>query len=276
VVERVEMGTDTSPSAIEAEVKANEEANAKADEQQDLNIKDLNTGDELQINADEKEHKPSEDGEFKVPEKFEGKSIEDVIKAYQELEKTKAEEKSPEPSKDDKNAQEAIDENFQKWSKEYADNGGQLSDETRQEIVKDHKIPEKYLDIYMAGVQALSGNFTADALKGAEVDAESYPEMLEWAANNMTEKEIAAFNKSTDGTSKETAIMAVKDLKARYNGDEPNLANGEKGGPQSQDAYKSEKELTKDINDERYQTGDRAFIKYVEEKLGRSDIMQGK
>lgn len=282
MVERVELGTQAAPEQTKEAQQVNQAALDKANSQQDLQIKDLNTGETEEIQADEQKYDPNaednQDGDFKVPEKFEGKSTEEVIKAYLELEKSKGQkeeqEKTPEEAKTAEEAQAKIDEQFSKWSQEYLENGRQLTPETVDQISKDMKIPKEYVETYVAGVNALHGNYTDAVLKGAEVDSEDYPNLMEWGKANFTDKELEAFNRATDGSSKESAIMAIKDLKAKYQGDEPNLADGNKGSNYgSNDVYRSEKELTKDMSDERYQTGDTAFIAYVQEKLGRSDIM---
>lgn len=288
MVERVEMGTEPAPEEVDAGAKADEKAIKVAESQQDLQIRDLNEGTEEVIKAEEKKYDPTEDSEdneeFKIPEKFEGKSIEDVIKAYQELEKTKAQEsekkkeETPEEAKSKEEQAALVEKDFAEWNQEYVDNGGTITDETKAKITEKYKIPAEYVDTYVAGVNALKANFTADVLKSVEIESEDYRSMIEWASTNLTEKEIEVFDKATNGQSKESAVMAINDLKMKYRGGEPNLAGGEgnSGSGKNQDVYRSEREVTADMQSEKYQRGDTAFIKYVEEKLGRSEIFVGK
>lgn len=166
----------------------------------------------------------------------------------------------------EKEAEEAgID--FGKYSEEFAKDG-KLSEDSYKELT-DKGYDKQIVDDYIAGQQARAAQETA---KVAEVvgGVEKLDTVLAWAAENMSEAEIAAYNTSiNNGT--DAARIALEGINARYvaaNGSAPNLING-KTGVTPGDVFKSPYEMTKAMEDPKYWS-DPDYQKEVQAKLSRS------
>jgi hypothetical protein len=224
-----------------------------------------------------------------LPEKF--KSEEDFAKAYTELEKklggksdTETEPKDDEelvekPAGDQTEARKVADEaatkaglDLNELSASYWENGS-LSDDQYAKLEK-AGYPKTLVDQFTAGQQAILDQRSASVY--AEVGGEdSYGEMLEWAGDNLDSKQIAAFNKTVNGTDMSAIMLAVKGLKAQYDGSvgfEPSTAvQGHTSARTGAAKYDSIAQMEKDMSDPRYGS-DPAFRKSVEDKLSRSSI----
>jgi len=216
----------------------------------------------------------AEKGEVRVAE---------LAKSYTELEAMKgqkAEEKKPEEqatetkTDEQKAAEEAVNNaglNFDELSAEFGSNGA-LSEESYAKLEK-AGIPKAIVDSYIAGQQALGETITTQIMAPAG-GAESYQEMVKWAADNLSHEEKVAFNKAVDSGDVAQAKLAVTGLAAKFkeaNPDEGKLLKGKPSGA-SVDAYESLAQLTADQKDPRYKK-DPAFRKMVEQKLARSTIL---
>lgn len=249
------------------------------------------TLEELAAKMDEANPPPAEDRPEWLPEKF--KSAEDMAKAYSELEKKLSsrqptDETPPQPIEKAQDGQEAdpatatADQakeavekaglNFDDLSARYWENG-QL-DQTDYEALEKSGIPKHLVDQFIAGQEAI---LTATRMQvfDAVGGEQSYNDMTAWASDNLDKAEIAAYNRAVDSGDMNTAIMAVKGLKARFEaevGREP--SRSVKGGNATAGAasYRSLAEMSKDMSDPRYKT-DPAFRRDVERKLANSDIM---
>jgi hypothetical protein len=225
-----------------------------------------------------------------LPEKF--KSEEDFAKAYTELEKklggksddtetetTGDEETTETPAGDQTEARKVADEaatkaglDLNELSASYWENGS-LSDEQYAKLEK-AGYPKTLVDQFTAGQQAILDQRSA-SVYSAVGGEESYGEMLEWAGDNLDSKQIAAFNKTVNGTDMAAIMLAVKGLKAQYDGSvgfEPSATVEGQTAPRTGAAkYDSIAQMEKDMSDPRYGS-DPAFRKSVEDKLSRSSI----
>lgn len=224
-----------------------------------------------------------------LPEKF--KSPEDMANAYSELEKKlgKGEARDEKPSTDDVSdevtpqddtnttedeAREQVEKaglDFDELSAKYWEKGS--IEEADYAKLEKAGIPRHMVDQFAEGQKAVVQLERQEAfnLVGGE---DSYTEMVQWAANNLTDKEIATYDKAVNGNDKAARQMAIKGLSARFKGDsgyEPGRTVGGKGGRGGQDVYESVAELQSDMNDPRY-SKDPAYIRKVEAKLARSNI----
>lgn len=223
-----------------------------------------------------------------LPEKF--KSVEDMAKAYQELEKklgapkdVPAAEapKTPENPLDAKNPLEIKPEDakttvenagldFDALEAEYMAEGT-LSEASYERLEK-AGIPRPIVDSYVAGIQAQARTLELEAYSAVGGEAQ-YQAMASWAASNLTQAEKDAFNAATAGT-KEQLMFAVQGLHAKYtaaNGREPallNAPNGVASGP----IFRSVEEMTSAMSDPRYHN-DPAYRNDVQERLMRSNIL---
>lgn len=139
---------------------------------------------------------------------------------------------------------------FSKYSEEF-NTDGQLSEDSYKELEK-QGYNKQIVDDYIAGQQARVKQQTTEIAQvvGGE---ENLQPVLDWAADNLSEDEIAAYNVATQGGTA-AAKLALQGLHSRYvaaNGDSPNLISGE-GAPAGGDVFKSSFEMTKAQEDPRY------------------------
>jgi len=212
-----------------------------------------------------------------LPEKF--KSVEDLAKSYQELEKKlgDSQPKETEVSKDTNSdldiAEKAVETaglNMDTLASEYAEKGE--LDEKSYEALEKAGIPKDYVNQFIEGQKAIADQ-QATSIKNMVGGAEAYTEMSNWAAENMSEEEKTAYNTAVNSKDLETAKLAVVGLKAKFeraNGNEPNLLEG-KGTVSGEKGYASWAEVTRAMSDERY-SKDPAYQAMVQEKLANSDL----
>jgi len=212
-----------------------------------------------------------------LPEKF--KSVEDLAKSYQELEKKlgDSQPKETEVSKNDNSdldiAEKAVETaglNMDTLASEYAEKGE--LDEKSYEALEKAGIPKDYVNQFIEGQKAIADQ-QASSIKNMVGGSEAYTEMTEWAAENMSDEEKSAYNTAVNSKDIETAKLAVVGLKAKFekaNGNEPNLLEG-KGTVSGEKGYASWAEVTRAMGDERY-SKDPAYQALVKEKLSKSDL----
>jgi len=212
-----------------------------------------------------------------LPEKF--KSVEDLAKSYQELEKKlgdsqpKETEISKETNSDLDIAEKAVETaglNMDTLASEYAEKG-ELAEKSYEALEK-AGIPKDYVNQFIEGQKAIADQ-QATSIKNMVGGADAYTEMSNWAAENMSEEEKTAYNTAVNSKDLETAKLAVVGLKAKFeraNGNEPNLLEG-KGTVSGEKGYASWAEVTRAMGDERY-SKDPAYQAMVQEKLANSDL----
>lgn len=184
---------------------------------------------------------PEQAAEFGLPEKFNG-SVEELVKAYTALEKKMGSPEAPEatvpqeapesPSK----APEAegltitppsTEDPYAALQKAYVESG-EVSDEVLAEYVAATGMPEDAARTLVAGMEA-STRTAEVAVKEAAGGQEAYAQALEWAMENKSAEEIAAFNEVMSSGNLESMKMAARGLAAEATmalGGEPSLARG--------------------------------------------------
>lgn len=214
------------------------------------------------------------------PPKLAGKfaSKEELEKAYLELEKKlgggKKEEAPPvDPSNVDQSKAEEIAKDagldinqMQQW---YAQNG-QLSEEHYKALEKSG-IPKEIVDQYIAGQEAQAEKYR-DSIISKVGGQDNFSAMAEWAKVNMSEQEIAAYNKATSSADMAAVENAVLGLAYRYQsavGKDPKLLGGQTVGSSG---FQSVAQLTEAMKDPRYEK-DPAYRKDVQNRLANSNIM---
>jgi hypothetical protein len=193
-----------------------------------------------------------------LPEKF--KSVEDLAKSYQELEKKlgDSQPKETEVSKDTNSnldiAEKAVETaglNMETLASEYAEKGE--LDEKSYEALEKAGIPKDYVNQFIEGQKAIADQ-QATSIKNMVGGADAYAEMSNWAAENMSDEEKSAYNTAVNSKDIETAKLAVVGLKAKFekaNGNEPNLLEG-KATVSGEKGYASWAEVTRAMSDDRY------------------------
>ncbi|ABP87945.1 head assembly [Synechococcus phage Syn5] len=252
-----------------------------SDAQKAAEAQALEIGEKLAQEAAEQRDKAWEQNESEdlIGGKF--KTQEDLLKAYQELERQRSEAKEEVESEDVEESTEEVEEEapeyeaFTKAAEEYAN--GELSEETIEALSQmDSKdLIQQYVQFYSQNQQQQAQVATQQADTNAIFDSvggqEAYGELIGWAANNLEASEVESFN-SVTATGNTAAIkFAVEALNNRYKaaeGYEAPLVTGRKSAPSVQ-GYRSNAELARDIGDPRYAT-DPAFRADVEARLARS------
>lgn len=214
------------------------------------------------------------------PPKLAGKfaSKEELEKAYLELEKKlgggkKVEAPPVDPSNVDPHKAEeiAMDAGLDiNQMRQWYEQNGQLSEEHYKSLEKSG-IPKEIVDQYIAGQEAQAEKYR-DSIISKVGGQDNFSAMAEWAKVNMSEQEIAAYNKATSSADMTVVENAVLGLAYRYQsavGKDPKLLGGQTAGSSG---FQSVAQLTEAMKDPRYEK-DPAYRKDVQNRLANSNIM---
>jgi len=262
-------------------------------EQQAAEAAALEQGEKIaQMNQEDKERRRAEnevsnEDAALIAGKF--KSQEDLVKAYEELQKklgnTEPEE-GEEPSEEQPEAteeeapEEEVSEAYaavSRASEAYLAKG-ELTEESIEELSKlDSKdLIEAYMIQYAANQEAAKTQGSSQLRQRKSIldsvgGQESYQQMVQWAADNLDPAEVESYNQVTNSGNVAAIKFAVEALSNRYKsaeGYEAPLVTG-KRGTAKQEGFRSHAELSRAIADPRYNS-DPAYRQDVEAKLARS------
>ena len=246
------------------------------------------------------------DGDEKPAELLAGKykSVEDLEKAYKELQTKLSRGESVDPApedssvtdddgseSDDKPAGDAreiygdliggkLDEagiDFQEMNVRWQQSGT-LEPEDYDQLAE-AGFNRDMVDAYLSGLQYKAAQDTALSVKEVASIKESlggeaeYSKMIQWAGDNLTPEEVEGFNQIINTQPMAAVKMAVTGLHARYTaveGREPKLIGG-RASKGNTDKFESTAQLVEAMSDPRY-SKDPAYQRKVQEKLGRSSI----
>ena len=216
-----------------------------------------------------------------LPEKFQ--SVEDMAKAYAELEAKMGGKTQDNPQTDPANA--VTNQTGQNPEQALSEKGLDLSTFTAEFNAKGELSADSYaklaaagfdkgiVDNYINGQKAVAAQY--ETAVTAEVGgSEKYSEIVTWAKANMTDAEISAYNAAVSSGDLAQAKLAVLGLSAKFskaNGSEPRLVQGRTTSA-SEDVFESTAQLTEAMRDKRYRN-DPAFRAKVQSKLSRSNIL---
>ena len=226
------------------------------------------------------------DDENQQPDLIGGKfkSQEDLLKAYNELqrklgnpeetsEQTEATEvEQPEqPQEVEPEVAETV--NYMHQLNQEFGTSGELSEEAVERLgsMDSKELIKAYMAYNAQSQNASLQQSELNAIQQSVGGPEVYTEMVQWAAANLPEDEIADFNAVTATNNPAAIKFAVQSLANRYRdkeGFEAPLVSGRKA-PSKDKAFRSHAELSRAIADPRYST-DPAYRRDVEEKLSRS------
>ena len=161
-------------------------------------------------------------------------------------------------------------------SEEYYSNEGKLSEETMSKLSEmDSKdLIEAYMQIQ--SVPAQVDDFTAEQVTDIQNfvgGEEQYNGLVGWAAENMPQNFVQAFDNLINVGDPDMVKLAVVGLQAAYqeaNGYEGRMLSGKPAQTQ-QDVFRSQAEVVAAMNDPRYNS-DPAYRQDVFNKLDRSDL----
>ena len=165
-------------------------------------------------------------------------------------------------------------------SEEYWANEGTLSEETIERFseMSSQDLVNAYIEIQSKNPQANSqGVEMSDAQVNSVMNAAggeaNYNRVVEWAASNLDNRSIDAFDSVVDSGNPAAINIAFAGLKSRYeeaNGYEGRMLQG-KAASSGGDLYRSQAELVAAMSDPRYDS-DPAYRADVIEKLELSDL----
>ena len=165
-------------------------------------------------------------------------------------------------------------------SAEYYANDGTLSEETIAKFseMSSQDLVNAYLEIQANNPQAptQAAEMTEaqiNSVQNAAGGEANYNRVVEWAADNLPENQIDAFDSVVDSGNPAAINIAFQGLQAQYNdanGYEGRMLQG-KAPSNSRDVFRSQAELVAAMSDPRYES-DEAYRADVVEKLDRSDV----
>ena len=209
-----------------------------------------------------------------LPEKF--NSVEDMAKSYPELEQKLGETPSEE-NEGVPEAEEAVEkvtevigaDSFEKYSTEYFENEGKLSEDSYKELQEQYNFSPELVDAFIRGQEAVTQNEVNEVHKVVG-GAEKYNEGMSWATENLSEDEIDVYNSAVEGNHLPTMKLALQGLYSKYaaeNGIDPSLVRG--GGKARAAGYESRQQMIDDMKKPEYQD-DPAFREQVERRLANT------
>ena len=167
-------------------------------------------------------------------------------------------------------------------SEEYYENEGAISEETMERFkeMSSSDLVEAYMAIRDRNPDIDGGGYSADLTDaemnqvynsaGGEVE---YNNLTSWAAQNLDESKMDAFNDIIDRGNSTSIQIAVAGLRAEYEaqeGYEGRMLTG-KAAKSSGDIFRSQAEVVQAMNDPKYDR-DPAYRQDVYDKLERSDL----
>jgi len=165
-------------------------------------------------------------------------------------------------------------------SQEYYDNNGDLTEDTLQRFksMDGEDLVNAFMAIQENNPESVARNYPD--LSDAEMNTvynsvggeEAYDQLTSWAADNMDDKALDAFNSIVDQGNPTAIQIAVAGMKAEYDnveGYEGRMLQG-KASQNSRDAFRSQAELVQAMKDPRY-ANDPAYQQDIYEKLQRSN-----
>ena len=217
------------------------------------------------------------------------KNAEDLEQAYLSLQKKlgqETEEEGEEGEGEEEGSDEEVFEEapavslINEASAEYYANDGNLSEETIEKFssMSSQDLVNAYLEIQKNNPQApqQSAEMTeaqVNQVQNAAGGEANYNRVIEWAASNLPENQIDAFDSVIDSGNPAAIGIAFQGLQSQYNdsnGYEGRMLQGKPAGSSGQ-VFRSQAELVAAMGDPRYDN-DPAYRADVVEKLNQSDL----
>jgi len=220
------------------------------------------------------------------------RNAEDLEQAYLSLQKKLGQEEETDYEESDEGyeEEEGTDEEVSEYapavdlineaSDEYYANDGALSEETIEKFgsMSSQDLVNAYMEIQANNPQAAQQNVE---MSDAEVNSvmnsaggeSNYNQVVEWAASNLNNRQIDAFDSVVDSGNPAAIGIAFKGLQSQYNdanGYEGRMLQGKPAGSSGQ-VYRSQAELVAAMGDPRYDN-DPAYRADVIAKLEQSDL----
>jgi len=219
-----------------------------------------------------------------LPEKF--KTVEDMAKAYSQLESRLGQGNTEETANAEDAAEdteltgqetaeevaELLDSNgldFNTFLEEYAETGELSAD--AYAALEEIGLSESMVDSWIEGQNAIAAQTTAEMQSIVGGD-EAYTDMVTWAAENLPPEEVEAYNATMETQDANIIRFAIQGLYSRYRSEaEPSLMQGGTGAVSTGGKFESTAELTAAMSDPRY-AKDPAYRQTVADKLAKSSL----
>ncbi len=228
------------------------------------------------VEAEPEVQLPSDEVAFEMPDKFAGKSAEEIAKSYMELEALK-QEVPEEVTPDEEPTKDNADSDTQDLITEYTERGTELTEEDYKTL-EEKGYSRKQVDIYKAGVEAQAQKESLATIEQAGTTAEEASSAIEWARANWSEERIAQFNETIETSPQAVQVQMIQMLTEGYRAGNTPQADGpihsQRAPVAPTQGYESMNQLVSDMNDPRYDSRtfkyDPAYYKAVRAKAGRS------
>lgn len=222
---------------------------------------------------------PSDEVAFEVPDKFKGKSVEDVIKSYQELEKFKGNNVEPVEETTPKEGEDFTKEAYDKYATAL-DTNGALSEAEYAELAE-AGYDKPTVDAEIANRSAAK-EFQAYKQEKAILDIieplgggkDKFKDVASWAKETKTEADVAAFNEALSGASKVAQQAMLRGLYSEYDSADVGPSgplHTNTSAPVASKGYNTQEEFFKDIGSPEYKNN-AAYRAQVEAKMSKSSI----
>ena len=219
------------------------------------------------------------------------KSAEDLEQAYLSLQKKLGQEETDyEESDEGYEEEEGTDEEVSEYapavslineaSEEYYANDGQLSEETISKFseMSSQDLVNAYLEIQANNPQAAQQSIQmseaqVNSVQNSAGGEANYNRVVEWAASNLPDRQIDAFDSVVDSGNPAAIGIAFQGLQSQYNeanGYEGRMLQG-KPASSSGEIFRSQAELVAAMGDPRYEN-DPAYRADIISKLEQSDL----
>ena len=165
-------------------------------------------------------------------------------------------------------------------SAEYYANDGELTPETIEKFsgMSSQDLVNAYIEIQRNNPQAQTesvelSDSSVNAIQNAAGGEQAYEQLTSWAADNLPDQEIDAFDNLIDTGNVEAIKMGLTALQSKYNeanGYEGRMLQGKRPSS-SGEVFRSQAELVEAMGDPRYEN-DPAYRQDVINKLDNSDL----
>ena len=219
------------------------------------------------------------------------KNAEDLESAYLELQQKLGNNDGQEESEDYETEGEGVDEEvpdaspavslIEEASAEYYENDGELTPETISKFsqMSSQDLVNAYLEIQKNNPQAQQSqavelsDSSINEIQNAAGGEQAYDQLTTWAADNLSEQEIDAFDNLIDSGNVAAIKMGLTAMQSKYNeanGYEGRMLQG-RAPSSSREVFRSQAELVAAMSDPRYEN-DQAYRQDVINKLDNSDL----
>ncbi len=126
---------------------------------------------------------------------------------------------------------------------------------------------------WIKGQEALAANYQSsiyDSVGGEE----AYGQMIDWAGDNLSEAETAAYDRAVSSGDLDVVKLAVAGLRSQYQaaeGSAPTLVSESQSASSTGGVFNSWAEVTQAMSDSRYES-DTAYRQQVSSKMARSNL----